>query len=191
MWNLIFLFSTIMNFLSFIYPFLIQIEVKCNILKLKGGFSIKLFNKLKFEFKFRIKNGYIYVYHNNKERKEKLSNKNVNIVFIFMFINQLYFRQQMLEFNFISNFGYVNDSMITATVCGYLDVLSKSVIAKIKNNKKSAHILIDVEPKYNEDIFNVKVKTITRMSFADIIYSLICTTFYFARYNLMKKFKKA
>ncbi|MBE5741289.1 MAG: hypothetical protein E7351_02005 [Clostridiales bacterium] len=154
---------------------MISIEVKCNILRLKGSFYIKFFNKIKIAFKFRIKNGYVYIYHKNKERKEKLTNQNVNIMFFLTLIGQFYFRQQLLNLQFNSNFGYALDSSATATMSGYLIVLSKSVLSKIKNNKKSAHIFVQVDPKYNQDIFNVKVKTTMRMSVVDIIYALIYT----------------
>ena len=181
MWRLIFSFLTFLNIWQFIYPFLIKFEIKCNILKLKGGISVKFFNKIKLEFKFRIKNGYIYIYFNNKERKEKLDKQNINVVFILNLINQLYFRHQLLNCNIISNFGFVLDSMITATTCGLIDVISKGIFSKVKNNKKLANIFVDVNPKYNEDIFNVRLKTNTRMNYemrmsvVDIIYTLVFT----------------
>ena len=175
MWRLIFSFFTFLNIWQFVYPFLIKFEIKFNALKLKGGLSVKLFNKIKFEFKFRVKNGYIYLYFNNKERKEKIDKKNINIVFITNLINQLYFRHQLLNCNVISNFGFVLDSMVTATTCGFIDVMSKCALAKVKNNKKSAHIFVDVNPKYNEDIFNFRLVYEMRMSVVDIFYTLIYT----------------
>ena len=175
MWRLIFSFLTFLNIWQFIYPFLIKFEVKFNALKLKGGISIKFFNKIKLEFKFRVKNGYLYIYFNNKERKEKLDKKNINIVFIFNLINQLYFRHQLLNCNLISNFGFVLDSMITATTCGLIDVFSKGVFAKVKNNKKTAHIFVEVNPKYNEDIFNIRIIYEMRMSVIDILYTIAFT----------------
>ena len=175
MWRLIFSFLTFLNIWQFTYPFLIKFEIKCNVLKLKGGISVKFFNKIKLEFKFRVKNGYIYIYFNNKERKEKIDKKNININFVLNLINQLYFRHQLLNCNLISNFGFVLDSMKTATTCGFIDVMSKCVLAKVKNNKKSAHIFVEVNPKYNEDIFNLKLNYEMRMSAVDIIYTLVFT----------------
>ncbi len=175
MWALIFSFLTFLNVWQFIYPFLIKVEIKLNALKLKGGISIKFFNKIKLEFKFRVKNGYIYIYFNNKERKEKIDKKNINIVFISNLINQLYFRHQLLNCNIISNFGFVLDSMITATTCGFIDVVSKCILSKVKNNKKLAHIFVEVNPKYNEDVFNFRLIYEMRMSVVDIIYTFVCT----------------
>lgn len=177
MWYLIFLFSTIINILTIIYPFLISFDVRFNILRLKGSIVIKIFNKIKFEFKIRIKNGYIYINHKNKLRKEKISNKNFNFVFVINLLNQLYFREQFLSFYFKTNFGFVLDSCVTAVVCGYIDVVGKSLLSKLKNNKKSSHIFIDIEPQYNQDIFNVRLMNTIRMSVFDILYSLVYTLF--------------
>lgn len=177
------MFFNIMNILGFIYPFLIKVDLRFNLLKLKGLASIKIFNKLKLEIKFRIKNGYLYVYFNNKERKEKISRKNINLVFIGNLIKQMYFRQQWLNFTANANFGYMLDSCVTATGCGYFDVLVKSLLGKIKNNKKTAHIFVGVEPKYNEDVCSVRIVNEVRMSFLDIIYSVIYAIIYTRRSN--------
>ena len=186
MWRIIFSFLTFLNIWQFIYPFLIKFEIKCNILKLKGIFLIKLFNKIKFDFKFRVKHGYIYIYFKNKEIKEKISNKNINIIFILNLIKQIYFRHQLLNCNLTSNFGFVLDSMVTATTCGFIDVVSKCLLAKVKNNKKSAHIFVDVQPKYNEDVFNFRFVYEMRMSVFDILYTLIYTGIK----TLVRKFEK-
>ena len=173
MWGLIFLFVNFMNIMGSVYPFLMKMDVKLNLLRLKGAIQFTIFNKIKFEFKFRIKNGYIYIYHKRKERKEKLTSKNINVVFIKNVINQFYYRQQLLNLGLTANFGYNLDSCVTATTCGFIDVFTKGILCKIKNNKKSAHIFTKVEPKYNEDICNLRVSYEIRMSMLDIIYSLV------------------
>lgn len=193
MWYLIFLFSTIMNILSFIYPFLVKLDLSINILRLKGKIKITIFNKIKLEFKFRVKNNYVYIYFKKKEFKEKISASNKNVIFIFTLINQLYFRQQYLDLGLTSNFGYINNSCITAVSSGYIDVLTKCVFAKIKNNKKSAHIFVNIEPKYNEDVFNVRITNTFRISVLDIFYVLFYTRIYSWRSyekNRKRKFKQ-
>ena len=175
MWDLIFLFLTFLNIWQFIYPFLIKFDIKFNIIKLKGKIKLTLFNKINFEFKIRIKNGYIYINHKNKNKKEKISNKNINILFFYHLFKQLYFREQYLDLSVKSNFGYLNDSSVTAVGSGYIDVLAKCFLSKIKNNKKLSHILVDVEPKYNEDIFNLRIINVVRISILDLIYTFIYT----------------
>ena len=186
MWYLIFLFSTIMNIMSLIYPFLVKFDVKFNTLKLKGSASIKVFNKIKFEIKFRIKHGYIYFYYKKKEIKEKISKKNINFVFIVTLIKELYFREQVLNIDFKSNFGYLNDSRVTATTSGYVQLISNMILSKIKNNKKLAHILVVVEPKYNEDIFNLRLTYEMRISIVDLIY-----VFIYAKYYVWRDYEKS
>ncbi len=177
MWHLIFFFLNAMNILSFVYPFLIKFDIRFNILKLKGIIKLTFFNKITLELKIRIKHGYIYINHKKKESKVKISNKNFKFVFITKLIKQLYFREQLLNFNLVSNFGYSNDSMITAVGAGNIDVLTKAIMGKIKNNKKSAHIFVSVEPKYNQDIFNFRIINEIRISVFDFIYTLFVTIF--------------
>lgn len=187
MWRLIFSFLTFLNIWQFVYPFLIKFEIKCNVLKLKGGFIIKFFNKIKLEFKFRVKNGFAYIYFRNKEIKEKISDKNINIIFIINLIKSIYFRHQLLNCNLTSNFGYVLDSMVTATTCGLIDVVSKGILSKVQNNKKSAHIFVEVNPKYNEDIFNLRFNYEMRMSVVDIIFSFVVCVIRTIQYRIIKK----
>ncbi len=190
MWHLIFLFLTIMNILSLIYPFLVKFDIRFNILKLRGSFALTLFNKIKIDFRIKIKNGYIYINHKNKLRKEKITNNNFNVIFFMNLIKQLYFREQFLSLYLKSNFGYVNDSCITAVGCGYMDVIVKSFFSKLKNNKKSSHIFVDNEPRYNEDVFNIRLVNTIRISIADIVYSLLYTLIYsWGKYEKSRKCK--
>ena len=110
-----------------------------------------------------------------KRERKKLIGRILTLFYISNLIKQLYFRHQLLNCNLTSNFGFVLDSMITASVCGFIDVLSKCTLSKVKNNKKSAHIFVEVNPKYNEDIFNLRLNYEMRMSAVDIIYTLVCT----------------
>ncbi len=178
MWRLIFLCVLIFIILMCAYPFLIKLDIRFNILRLKGIIIITLFNKFKIEFRIRIKNGYVYINHKNKLRKEKITTSNFNVVFVTKLVKQIYFREQMIELNMRSNFGFVLDSRITAVGCGYIDVISKCILSKIKNNKKSSHIFVSVEPKYNQDVLNIRLVNIIRMSVIDIVYALFYTLIY-------------
>ena len=186
----IFWLLNLINLLMFLYPFLIRFEIKFNILRLKGVVNLKILF-FKINFKFRIKNGYIYLYFNKKEIKEKLTNKNINIRFILELIKQTYFRQQLVDLHLTSNFGYCLNSCSTAITAGAIQVASKCLLAKIKNNKKSAHIFVDINPKYNEDIFNFKVQCSVRMSGFDAVYSFVYTITNILKDKLNKKIKES
>ncbi len=190
---LIFLFVLLIVLMLIVYPFLISFEVKFNLLRLKGVLTLVLFGKLKLQYKLRIKNGYVYIYHNRKEKRYKLTDQDFNVVFFLNLIRQLYFRHQLLGFDLASNFGYMNDACVSAVGAGYIDILSKCVLSKVKNNKKSAHIFLNVEPKYNQDICSVKVKSSVRMSLWDLLFSLAYTLINSWRYyekNRNSKFKQ-
>lgn len=175
------LIGTIIN----VYPFFVKFEMQINILKLKGRFTLKLLGFINIKFKFRIKNGYIYLYRNNKEIKEKITTNNVDLVFIYILTKESYFRQQLVNLSFSSNFGYNLNSCVSAVGSGYINVLAKCILSKIKNNKKSSHIFVDVEPKYNEDIFNIRTNIDMRMSLFDVTYA-----FLYAKYYIWRNYEK-
>ena len=77
--------------------------------------------------------------------------------------------------------------MVTASTCGFIDVVSKGILAKVKNNKKLAHIFVDVNPKYNEDIFNFRLEYEMRMSVVDIIYTFVCAIVQTVKYKIKGK----
>ncbi len=189
MWYLIFSLFNVLNILSAIYPFLVKIDIRFNILKLKGVVYITFFNKIKLDFNIRFKHGYIYINHKNKLLKEKITNQNFKVRFFLNLVKQVYFREQMLELILTSNFGNMNDSCVTAVSSGYILVLSKCLFSKIKNNKKSSHIFVKVEPKYNQDIFNIRLVNTVRISLADILYTLLYTTVYTIRDRQMQKYR--
>ena len=113
--------------------------------------------------------------------------KNINIVFIINLIKSIYFRHQLLNCNLTSNFGFVLNSMVTATACGLIDVISKGILSKVQNNKKSAHIFVEVNPKYNEDIFNLRFNYEMRMSVVDIIFSFVVCVIRTIQYRIKGK----
>ncbi len=194
MWYLIFLFVLFLVFIIVSYPFLISIEVKFNVLRLKGVFTICLFNKIKLQYKVRVKHGYVYIYHKKKEKRIKLTDQTFDVIFFMNLIKQIYFRQQLLTLDISSNFGYLNDACVSAVGSGYIDVVVKSFLAKLKNNKKSAHIFINVEPKYNQDVCSMRVKTAMRISVWDVLYAVSYTLIYswrkYDEKNRKSKFKQ-
>lgn len=186
---LIFLFILVAFILISIYPFLIKFEFKFNVLKLKGRVVMKVSKFFKFDFRIRIKNGYIYINHKNKLKKEKLSEQSFGFMFITNLLNQMYFREQFLNLSLTANFGYLLDARTTAVGTGYIDVISKAILSKFKNNKKSSHIFISVEPKYNQDIFNFRLNTDVRISIFDTFYSSIFAWYYVRRKENEKRNK--
>ena len=88
-------------------------------------------------------------------------------------IRQLYFRLLLHSLKFTSEEGYYNDAFVTAMGSGLIDVVSKCAYTRILHNKKSAHIFIANEPKYNQDCLKAKIECEITISLFDILYSII------------------
>ena len=156
-----------------IIPIPIKFKVLFNILRLSGEVQVNVFRFMNYKIKVKFKGQYVYVTKKNKTYREKLSSKNFNVAFVLQMIRQLYFRLVLDRLIFVSENGYYNDAMITAVSTGVIDVISKCVYAKILHNKKSAHILINNEAKYNQDCLNFKIEGKVNISIFDIFYSVI------------------
>ena len=97
------------------------------------------------------------------------------MAFVIQFVRQIYFRLILQTLNFASDVGYYNDAMVTATSSSLIDIASKCLHARILHNKKSAHIFISNETKYNQDCLNLKIGGQINICIFDIIYSIINT----------------
>ncbi|MBQ3502736.1 MAG: hypothetical protein IJA72_03625, partial [Clostridia bacterium] len=117
--------------------------------------------------------GYVYITQNGRTRREKLTSKNYNIAFVLKFINEIYFRTQLAFLKFNSELGYYNDAMVTALGSSVIDVVSKCIYSRILHNKKSAHIFVLNEAKYNQDCLRAELEGQVSISLFDVIYSFI------------------
>lgn len=154
-------------------PIPLKFELSFDILHLKGEIKIKLINFNVLKTKVYVKNGYIFIQGKKHTRKEKLSIQNPNLQFFTQLIKSLYFRQQLVYLKVLSNFGYCNDAFITAMMASFNDILAKCLLAKIKNNKKSAHIFIETLPNYNEDKLYYYFESAMTMSLFDLIFAFL------------------
>lgn len=158
-----------------IIPIPIKVELNFNILRLSGKLFIKIFKIFNFKLSVRFRGAYVYITNKHgKTKREKLSSKNYDVAFVFELIKQLYFRLVFANINFTSQIGYFNSSMVTAISSASLDIISKSILSKIKHNKKSSHIFILNDAKYNQDCCSAKFETDCKICLFDVLYSLIC-----------------
>lgn len=151
-------------------PIPLKFELSFDILHLKGEIKIKLIYIYVLKTKVFVKNGYIFIQGKKHTRKEKLSIQNPNLQFFTQLIKSLYYRQQLVYLKVLSNLGYCNDAFITAMMASFNDILAKCLLAKIKNNKKSAHIFIETLPNYNEDKLYYYFESAMTMSLFDLIF---------------------
>ena len=158
-----------------IIPIPIKFKLIFNVLRLSGAVQIRLFKFINFKLRVRFRGAYVYITRNNKTRRERLSSKNYNVAFVMQLVRQLYFRIILQTLNFVSDVGYYNDAMVTAMSSSFVDIASKCIYARILHNKKSAHIFIQNEAKYNQDCLNLKIEGLVNISLFDVIYSFINT----------------
>lgn len=158
-----------------IIPIAIKFRLEFNILNLSGVVKLQFFKIFNFKLRVRFRGQYVYITKNNHSRREKLTSKNFNVAFVMQLVRQLYFRLVLANLHFSSNVGYYNDAMITAIGSGIFDITSKCLYSRILHNKKSAHIFILNEAKYNQDCLNFKIDGDFSISIFDILYSIVNT----------------
>lgn len=158
-----------------IVPIPIGVELQFQVLKLSGEIKISVLKIFKIRRRVKFRGQYVYITNKKGTRREKLTSKNYNVAFILQFVRQTYFRILLRSLSFSSSIGYFNNSMVTALATSQVDIISKSLLAKIAHNKKSSHIFVNNEAKYNQDCFNVKLQSKISISIFDMIYTLINT----------------
>lgn len=157
-----------------IIPIPLKLELNFNILRLSGRVLVKAFKIFNLKVSVRFRGKYVYITSNNgRTKREKLSSKNYNVALVVEMVKQLYFRIVVAKIIFSSNIGYYNNSCVTAISSVSLDVLSKSVLSKIQHNKKSAHIFISNNAKYNQDCCNAKLEVDSKICLFDIGCSIL------------------
>lgn len=170
-WQIIFLFIIFL----LIIPIPINFKGVFHILRLSGSLHIQVFKIINFKIRVRFRGAYVYITRNNHTTREKLTATNYNVAFVMQLIKQVYFRIHLKQLNFISDIGYYNDALCTAMISSMMDIISKCLYARILHNKKSAHIFISNEPKYNKDCLNIKVESKLYITLFDMLYSLVNT----------------
>ncbi len=156
-----------------VFPIRTKTFVDFDILKLKGRMYVKIFFIKIVTVKIKIKKGYIYLYKGKKVYKEQLSMSNPDIKKAGNILQSLYYRIELECLTLKSEFGYVNDAMKTALITSGFDIIIKCFLAKVKNNKKLAHILVENKPNYDYDKMYLTLSVKVRTCVADVLYALV------------------
>lgn len=168
-WYLIFVF--IILILS--YPIKANLVCKINVLNLVAEMYVGIFKFKVIKLRAKIKGQFIYITKRGITYKEKFTPKNVDVDFVFKFLKELYYRVNLITLEEYTELGYKLDASKTAMSVSYADIIFKSLLAKIKNNKKLAHIFVFNSANYNEDCINLKLKAFISINLFDLIYSFI------------------
>lgn len=130
-------------------------------------FFIKIFA---YKIRFKNKNIIIITQKDKKEIETQLSDKQMR--FLEQLTSQL---KQKIVVRKIYTFARIGtgNAYSSAVITGLFNVIASSVLAKIKNIKKSARIGVFAEPSYNENHLIFSVYGSFMITIFDIIYSLI------------------
>ena len=159
------------------FPVKTKAVFKANVLNLSSQVFVEVLGISFIKLKVKIRGNYVYVTKKKFTYKEKLTPSNVDVIFLFNFLKLLYFRLHLLELTQESEIGYSNNAMATSLGVAGIDIVSKGILTRVKNNKKSSHIFIDNYAKYNEDCLNFKLELSLCINIFDIVYSFISSKF--------------
>lgn len=154
-------------------PIKVRTIFNFNILNMSGNVFIGVGFFRLINLKVKIKNSYIYITKKGVTYKEKLTPTNVDVVFVKNLIKEIYFRTVLINLKEVSNIGVENNAMQTSLLSAVLDVVVKATFAKIKNNKKLAHIFVENSAKYSEDCLLICLTSVFETNLFDMVYTIV------------------
>lgn len=155
----------------FILPIFIKLHISYDLLNNLGTLSLYLFfiKIFALKLKFKGKNIVIITKKEQKEVETQLSDKQMR--FFEQLSSQLKQKIIIRKLSAYSRIG-VSNAHYSAVLTGLFNAVVSSVLASVKNIKKSAKIGVFSEPAYNENhlIFSIYCSAMTTIF--DIVYSL-------------------
>ena len=164
------LFALLLNI-----PIFVDIKIEIKLLTLSGKVSIVIMGIPIIRVKVRIVGNEIIIVSKKKTTRQKIDKENQNLAFINKLISMLYFRQHITRVDINGQFGYKNNALTTSIISSIFLVSVVGLFSKLKNNKQDANIHVVSVPKYDRDIFEVRLASKFNMSLFDIIFTLVIT----------------
>ena len=168
LWLIIVVFFLVL----FIYPIFANLHLSYDFLHNMGTLSLYVFSIKIFAFKIRFKNKNIVIIPNKGESEVETSLSEGQMRFLEQLNSQL--KQKIIVRNVTaySRIG-VQDASISAILTGLFNAVVSSILAYIKNTKKSARVSVISEPDYNGKHLTFSIYGSVALTIFDIIYSLI------------------
>ena len=153
-------------------PIAIKIHVTYDILNNLGTFSLYIFFIKIFCYKVKIKNKTIILVSSKNKKEIETELSKVQLRFLEQLNVQLKQKLIVKKIAVFSRIG-VKDAKNSALLCGFFEAIVCSILAYVKNTKKSAKMLVDCQPDYNGLTLCVGVYGSFAITITDIVYSLI------------------
>lgn len=155
-----------------IVPYKIKLHVSYNLLDNLGALSFYIFFIKVLAYKVTIKNKNIVLI---SEKKEKIIEKEVSqkqMRFLEQLLIQLKQKVVVKKIYLFSRIG-IKNAMQSAILTGLFNSIFCSLLAYIKNTKKSAQIGSFCEPLYNDNCFTIGAYIAVSITIVDVLYALI------------------
>ena len=116
------------------------------------------------------------VFYTNKDKKEiEIKVSDYQLRFISKFTNEVKRKIILKYLVFNSRIG-LNDAMKTALLNGLINSFVKSSFCVLKNNRKSAKLILNSNPCYNDFGFTIACQITCFITLFDIIYTFLIVT---------------
>lgn len=159
------------------FPINIKSIIKFNLLNLKSELYIEIYKIKLIKIKIKFKKGFVYITKNKITYKEKLTASNINVVFLINFLKNFYYRTIIMEISNINEIGIKDDAFHTAYICESVDIVLKTILRVIKNNKVGSHIFVYNSTNYDEDCVNSKLEVNISFNLFDFLVSFMISKF--------------
>ena len=162
--------------LFFIVLVIVYMQIKVNVeVNALAGYVllvISLFNIKIIKIKLVYNNNKIYYFLNKKEKEINIQLSVGQVYFINQFVANIKDKTMLKYLDVNAKIGTM-DAYSTAMQCGTMIALSKTLFAYLKTKKYTATLSTFIEPKFNQNIFLIKIDLCVKITLYDLLYSLI------------------
>lgn len=158
--------------LILIMPIIAKIHASFDILNNMGTISLYIFFVKIFAYKVKIQNKKIVLIANNKTKEIEMELSDKQYRFLKQFNSQMKQKIVIKKINAYSRIGLSNAGT-SAILTGLFNAFIGSILAYVKNIKKSAQICVKSEPDYNGEHLVFAIYGSFTVTILDLIYAII------------------
>lgn len=159
-------------FILLILPLFAKVNVSFDVLNNEGAFSVYLLFIKIISYRLRYKDNQIIVYTEQASSEIELQVSAKQLRFLKQMTVQMKEKVILKNMTFISCVG-LSDAYYTALANGAINAIVYSIMACIKNTKKSAKMQVICNPKYNSSGFTLCMVVNCFVTLFDVIYALM------------------
>ncbi|MGN1212739.1 MAG: DUF2953 domain-containing protein [Christensenellales bacterium] len=160
--------------LIFVLQLTINAKLSFNIKKNCGKLELKFLNIKVLDFTLRFHLDYLQL--TNKKGKNFYMPLEFNEQTIEEYNNFqtiLFKKTYFKSLSVFLNFGFKDDAFLTSMICGYFDIITKSLYSFLRTKKNEVEFVSKIYPNYKKNVIKFAVKAKLSMSIYDLIWSYL------------------